>query len=535
MFSPPSPRARFCRISHFRKVTRGSSAGGLTYADVARRAAMTATLLAIVCVFMVGCAHDDVGRDVADAVEQWERTKVNASTNEAPLDDTAAVDCVATAGSTPPASTDAARADSLDGYVSEALERNPSIAAAIANVRAKLERIPQAKALADPILRTVSRPERIQTAAGDLTFTLGVTQTIPLPQKLDGKGRAAAAEAKMAIEQLNATRLSVIADVVRAYYRLYVTDRSLELAATHRKLLESLEQVVASQYRVGKVGQQDVLRVQTALTSLLNDEDTYARQRMSAAAALNRLLDRPLMSPVPETKAIALSGISERAEKLIALAREHNPEIAELLHQIDRDRESIALADLGYWPDLTLGFEWSHGKGRSPFIPQINPTTGQRPRYNRKSEEGDDNWAIIAQVNVPIWAEKIEASRREARAKLERTLKQRHATENMIAFRVYDAWVEAKTHEDTIRLLESTLLPQALQMYEVSLSEYQVGRSDFLRVIDDWRIRLNFELMRHREIAAFERAVADLEQAIGMQLVRGEASPNDFAKGNMDD
>lgn len=531
MHSTPSMRERLRRASRTCSVTRTQSPGArVGVADVSRRIASACLLSAIPFVLIAGCAHDEVGRDVATAVERWERAKTSEADFDASARETDA------AAQTEPGETSATmQDDSLNSYLLEALERNPSIAASVANVRAKLERIPQATALADPILRTVSRPEPIQTAAGDLTFTLGVTQTIPLPQKLDRKGRAAAAEARMAIEQLNATRLRVIADVARAYYRLYLADRSLELASAHRKLLESLEQVVASQYRVGKVSQQDVLRVQTALTSLLNDEDTYARQRMSAAAAVNRLLDRSLMSPVPTTSPIELSGIGERAERLIALAREHNPEIAELLHQIERDRESVGLADLGYWPDLTLGFEWSHGKGRSPFIPQINPNTGRRPRYNRKSEEGDDNWAIIAQVNVPIWSQKIEAARREARENLEKTLKERHAAENMIAFRVYDAWVEAKTHEDTIRLLESTLLPQALQTYEVSLSEYQVGRTDFLRVIDNWRVRLNFELMRHREIAAFERAVADLEQAVGMQLVRVAAPPDEIAKGNGDD
>ena len=570
--------------------------------DTIKRLVVAATLMG------TGCStYQSTKEDVSRSVGKWQRQRIilgEAADVCAPSSAQRRVEDGPSIGSKSPTrsfrkdethassgnnSVQAPTESPLQGYIAEALRNSPSVHAAVANVRAKLERIPQVTSLDDPVLRAIVRPEPIQTAAGDAVFTLGVGQKIPLPAKLDRKGRIAAAEAHMAIEQLNTTRLRIIADVERAYYRLYLVDRSLELSIANRKLLEALEQVVASQYRVGKVEQQDVLRMQTELSKLLNDESRYERQRDSAAAALNQLLDRPVGDPVPVTEPIGLGGnpptsvarasrpgphrrdggatkvvedphrrdggatkvvedphrrdggatetsartledIDGQVVALIELAREHNPELAALLHQTERDRESVHLAGLGYWPDLTVGFEWTKMDGREPYIPPLN-AQGQRPPINRKSEQGDDNWALTFQVNLPIWSQRIEAAKREAREKLERTLQARRAASNMVAFRVYDAWVRVQTQQDTIRLFESTLIPQARQTYEVSLSSYQVGGVGFIAVIDNWRNMLNFELMLHREIAGLETAFAELQREVGLQLVRQQVADSGQVEG----
>ena len=145
-----------------------------------------------------------------------------------------------------------------------------------------------------------------------------------------------------------------------------------------------------------------------------------------------------------------------------------------------------------------------------------------RPTVSRKSEAGDDNWALMLQVDVPIWFDRLEAAKREARHKLQKTRHQRHAAFNMIAFRVFDAWVRVQTQQDTITLLESTLIPQARQTYEVSLTAYQAGKTGFLTVIDNWRRLLDFELMVHREVAELETAFSELQRQVGLQLIREE-------------
>ena len=376
-------------------------------------------------------------------------------------------------------------------------------------------------------MRTVTRPEQIQTAVGDIYFTLGLTQKIPFPARLDRAGRIAAAEVRMAIEQLNTTRLRIVADVERAYLSLYLMDRCIELTAANRALLDNLERVVAMQYEVGRVPQQDLLRVQTAAAGLRDDEHRYGLRRASAAAALNQVLDAPVARERPRTDPLDLAALDFDVQELIRLAERHNPELAVLAEQLDRDRERIELADLGYWPDFTLGFEWNYLEGRRAFVPAANPETGLIPPYNRASENGDDNWAVTFQMNLPIWTRRIEAAKRQARRQLLKTQHEQRAARNLAAFRVFDAFARIETQQQTIHLLQSTLIPQTSQTYEVTLTEYQAGDTGFLNVIDAWRDLLDFELMLHRETVDLEFAFSDLQKEVGLLLVRTADQPGD--------
>ena len=415
----------------------------------------------------------------------------------------------------------------LQAWVFEARGRNPAVLAAMADARVKLARVTQVTALPDPILRFAVRPEPIRTAAGDLHFTFGVGQKFPWPARLDRAGRIAEAEVRMAIEQLNAMRLQVIADVEQAYYGVYLTDRSIELTCAHRLSLENLEQVVATQYRVGKAEQHDLLRVQMEVARLRDNESRLARQRTSAAAALNQLLDYPPTRESPTTEPIHVQTFDADVEQLVALAIEHNPELAILIHQAKRDQEGVELADLGYWPDVTLGAEWTYIEPRDAFEPLNVP----RGAVNRMSESGTDSWALMLQFNVPIWFDRTEAAKQEARSRLLKTQHQRQAALNQITFRVFNAWTRVHTQQDTIEVLESALIPQAERTYEVSLAAYRAGRSDFLAVIDNWRRLLDFELMLHSEVAELETAFSQLQREVGLQLVRDEITSNTQGQG----
>lgn len=498
-------------------------------ASALRTVSLTLVLLGSLVIATTGCGtYQRTADDVDRAVAAWQRKQARLPVAALALPATRP------ASETPPGSDrhepssvpapSIGDDEQLSAYTRDALARNPSIQAAVADVRAKLEAIPQVTSLPDPTLRAITRPEPIQTAVGDVYFTLGVGQMIPFPAKLDRAGRAAAAEVRMAIEQLNATRLRVIADVERAYYTLYLTDRNTELTAANRALLEDLEQVVNTRYQVGRVPQQDVLRVQTAAAKLRDDENRYRLRRASAVAALNQIMDYPATNPLPVTEARDVATVAVEVERLIELAEQHNPELAALAEQLQRDEERVQLARLGYWPDVMLGFEWNYLEGRQAFQPPPNPQTGMIPPYNRASENGDDNWAITLQMNVPVWFGRIEAAKRQARQNVLKTQHQTRSARNLIALRIYDAWTRVETQQQTVQLLQSTLIPQARQTYEVTLSSYQAGETSFINVIDSWRSWLDFELMLHRESVDLETAFSELQREVGLQLVR-EAQP----------
>ncbi len=424
----------------------------------------------------------------------------------------------------PYASTDANLAeqlppDSLAEYIDCALANNPTIKSAISAMRAAFDQIPQSVSLPDPLLRMMSRPEPIRTAAGDLSFTLAVSQTFPVPAKLDKAGRVALAEARLAIKRLEAARLNVVTHVENGYYHLYMIDRSLEVAEEDLQSLKQLEAIVTTLYEVDRVLQGDVLYVQAELARSADMQQQLFRQRELAAAKLNELMNKPPESEVPTTTAMDPPAMETDFAELRRLALQHNPQLAVANSEVERGIANVELTQLNCWPDPTIGFEWNYVEPRDAFQPLGGDTT----MVNQMSETGADSWAITLQFNIPLWLDKLHAQRTQARHRLMQARHARHATQNAVSNAVFDAWTRVRAHTNTAKVLRTSVIPQSRQAYDVSLSAYETGRNALVTIIERHRRLLDVELLFHKELAATQQAYADLKNAVGVQVISNPA------------
>lgn len=472
---------------------------------------LTVTLLALLA---VGCAHYREGtQEVSTYLERngLSRSAVGAAYTQSP---SALPVEVAPDG----AKVEAPSLTRLRDFIVRALGRNPDIHAAEETARAKSERIRQVTALPDPWVNGKVLPEPVRTAEGDNFFILGISQKFPVPEKLDRAGRVALEETRMALEQLQATRLRVIADVKRAYFQLYIIDRSVEVTQANQNLLQGLIDVARAQVAAGRRNQEDVLRAQVELSNLEAELVTLRQRRVSVVARLNELLDRDPQTVVETPDEFGIRDVDFALDRLMAQAVQANPDLERLQHQVTRDREALELAKLTYWPDFALGFEWMYMEPRDAFRPPPNPMTGQRPIVSQMSEDGSDNWALTFGFSLPLWIDKNEGEIAEARRKLAVSREEYRSATNRVEFAVEDALERVRAQQELARLFKDTIIPQAEQTYHVSQASYTAGTSDFLYVIDNWRKWLVFNIQYYRSLGELERSVADLEQAIGLSL-----------------
>ena len=237
---------------------------------------------------IAGCAPTRVGaEEVAAALDRFEQQRVQQ----------AAAYARAPAQNPPAPPTDAMDSaqdpSSLRDFIASALERNPAIKQAEQKARAQAARIPQVTALPDPMVMTKTLPEPVRTAEGDNFFVLGVSQKLPVPEKLDRAGRIALHETCIALQQLQRTRLGIIADVKRAYFQLYAIDKTTLITRENRDLMMGLIGVARGQMEAGMRAQEDVLRAQVELSNLEAQLVDLGQRRKTAAAMLNRLISRP--------------------------------------------------------------------------------------------------------------------------------------------------------------------------------------------------------------------------------------------------
>ena len=468
------------------------------------------------------CALNKAGtRDVRELLGRFERERGNISAAYGRLTRRVAA-TQAAQPSTQPAGGSVFVESGLAGLIALALERNPEIQAAIETAQSRANRISQETALPDPMLSTKTLPTPLALADGNQYFVLGVDQEFPAPEKLDRRGRVALAEVRMALQELRRVQQRVIAELKRAYFEMFVIDRTIDLTEENKSVLRDLVDVARAELTAGRRGQQDVLRAEVEFLNLERELIDLRQRRLSTLALINSLLDRPSDMLVQTPALYDVRRIEPRFDYLLARAMRENPELARLQRQIERDEQSVRLARLAYWPEFRLGFEWMSMQQRDAFVPPRDPFTGVRPAVNQASEMGGDMWAINFGFSLPIWYEKIEAGIREARHALAASRQEFTAAKNTLAYRVQDGLARVRAQRELVDLLADAIIPQARQAYEVSRLSYSAGTVDFQFLIENWQVWLDLRTQYYRALGELERAIADLEQAVGVSVVEAQ-------------
>ena len=208
---------------------------------------------------IVGCASPFEAGPYADWIERdppsWRAAETSAIHRRHTL-----------ATQTPDAKTPMISQDAgPDEYVRLALQHNPAIKAAEARVARLQARIPQVTSLDDPMFRVEPIGEMAETAAGRVDVLTSVSQKLPFPGKLETRGRIAAQDVAMAVQELENVRLTVVADTRRAFWSYYFSARGIEVIEADQKLLAQFKQIAESKYKAGTATQQDVLRASVEL------------------------------------------------------------------------------------------------------------------------------------------------------------------------------------------------------------------------------------------------------------------------------
>lgn len=391
-----------------------------------------------------------------------------------------------------------------EDYVRLAVERNPAIESARQRVAGLLARIPQVTSLDDPELRVALFGDMAETAAGQVGVMTGVSQELPFPGKLTARGRIALQEAEEAKAELDETGLNVIARTRQAYWDYYYASRAIEVTDESRGLLTQLRQVAETEYAAGTVTQQDVLMASVELSDLENQLITLEQQRVAAAARLNALMNRPVGAPLPAPPPAELQPVTLRLDRLLDMAMQTNTELAQIRRRIKADRQRLKLAKLQRWPDLTVGLSYS-----------VVEDEGLAVMAN-----GEDQWWLNFEINLPIWLDKLEAAEDEARRGIMEELADLRRAHNHHASHIQDMLAEVDTQQRRVKLFRDVIIPQARQAVDASLSAYQAGDLEFLSVVDNWRTLLEFRRMYHQSLAELEQAFAEIEETIGQEVSR---------------
>jgi len=389
----------------------------------------------------------------------------------------------------------------LQSLIEEALARNPEIQAASRQVAKMRARVPQRGALPDPMLSygvmNEGRPVPFQTLgeAGFSEVYVGILQDLPYPGKRGLREDVAEEEARAAEWALESVIRRVVSQIKEAYYELYVVDAALDIVERNRELLENLERVAAARYTVGQGTQQHVLDAQVEISRLQERTSLLRQQRSAVEALINSLLYREAGTPLGRPEPLRPGPLGYEMEQLWKMAEESSPALRERSQWVAAGERGLALAQRELRPDLGVSFVYHNRGGLDPY------------------------YTFGGTLSLPLYAGRKQ--RKAIEEASEGLLESRHtfdAARARVRYQVTEAYLAAKTAESLLSLYEEGILRQARLSLDSATAQYQVGRVDFLTLLNSWMRLLEYDLSYHEQIADHEKALARLEPHVGRQL-----------------
>jgi cobalt-zinc-cadmium efflux system outer membrane protein len=384
----------------------------------------------------------------------------------------------------------------LRDALAAALLGNPELAAFSREVRAREARTLQAGLLPNPEL--VAEFEDFggsgtRRAWESAQTTLSLSQLVELGGKRAKRRRAAALERELADWDYEARRLSVLADVAKAFVKVLETQERLALAADLTRLAERSLATVAATVRTGAVSPVEETRARVALSRSTLDRIQLERDFDAARAALAAMWgaqevtfervsgDLRIAAPPPQLNAL-----------LSALTR--NPDLARWTSELDARKASLAVEE-------------------ARRIPSIAVQLGGR--HYADTEDG----ALVAGLVLPLplfdrnQGGILEAQRRLGKARFERAAAETNVSAQLAA--AYQALDAAFRRAET---LERTTIPEAERLYRGAEDAYTKGLYRYLEVLDAQRTLFELRGERLQALAAYHTAAADLERLTGGSL-----------------
>ncbi len=351
----------------------------------------------------------------------------------------------------------------LQALIDEALARNPDLRAAQSAIAAAQTATERARALPDPTVSITYTNDGWAPSLGSMPMTtLGfmVSQPLPYSGKRDLRAGLAASQARQAEPALARARLALEGGVRRAYYGLLLARQLQALTAEQRTLWQQIEVVARARYAVGQGAQPDVLRVQTEVTRIEQRAIEQSAEAEVRVAEINRLLARPLATPIDTPAQLALTPVAEPLDDALARARAVSPELQGAALAIEASTAAAALARRDLKPDFSVqGGYMNRGGLDAMWLAGVGITWP----FNKKARE-----SAVAEAEI-------------------RAKGGGHLAESLgwqLAYKTHERYTRAKALEKLVALYDDGILPQDQMTVESSLTNYQTGKVPFVSVLE---------------------------------------------------
>jgi cobalt-zinc-cadmium efflux system outer membrane protein len=395
-----------------------------------------------------------------------------------------------------------AREVRLNDVLDFAARANPEIREAEERVRSATARASAAGRLPDLEVKyeqwgvPLGRPYALNEAG---TIMLGLRQTIPAPGVLGARSRAAQGDSRMLAEVRRMREQDIRARVKRGFYDYYRSYHEYRIHLEHVDLERHIVELARQNYQVGRATQQDVLRSVVDLSRLHKDVADILQQLESSKAQLNTLMARSTAAALGPPSQITTALVQVDATQMERLVQESRPEVASAKLGVERSQAALDAARTeARLPNIMIGADYWY-----------QPTSAVHHAYG-----------AMVSINLPWLSARRREEVREAEHALAADLRGFESVRNAALYEVRDALARLTAAQQSYRIINSDLLPQARQSFEAAQAAFAAGQGDALGLLDSARSYLQVRLEHARALARLGSSFGDLERAAGADLTK---------------
>jgi len=404
------------------------------------------------------------------------------------------------AGTQEPMQHSVSGATPLASLIDEARANNPRIQSAVHAYKAATYKPKQEGALPDTqvMVQHLSvgspRPFAGYTNSDFAYIGVGGSQEFPYPGKRKARAEVAAREAESLQAQTDSAGREVIGRLKAVYFQLAFVQQAISLLQHHDGILADMEQVVESQYRVGKGDQQEVLKAQLQHTKILKEMAMNKREQGQLEAQLKQLLGRPQDSPDVVAEQLRERALPYNSSQLLRMVQEQSPAIRSQQAMLRQAESQVALAQKQFRPDFNLQY-----------------------MYQNTDRKFRDYYMLTFGINLPNRGRR-RAELAESQEKRARTSAELQSEIQRQMAELQEQLVVAQTSSEQLKIYSEGLIPQAAATFRSAMAAYQANRQGFQTLLSSFLDALDLDLQYQRELADHESALAQIEALTGVSL-----------------
>jgi len=399
-----------------------------------------------------------------------------------------------------------AQNESLQDLIDLALQVSPELKMIDAKINASENRIQQNTNLPDPMLSfgvmSVPLPSFSFNKEMMTGKVVGLSQEFPFPGTLGSKEDAKSIDVEIVKQEYNDKRNEIIKDLTQSYYELIYFRKEIDLTEESQRLMKQILEVSTSMYSVSEASQQNIFRIDLELTKMSEMITALKSEEGEQLSTINSFLLRDPFAPLQTDSLSEISYLNIGIDELVSSAESNRPFLRGVQLAEDKEKLNQSIAEFDFYPMFKLSALYA-------FREDLEP--GGMPQDNMLS--------VMLDVSIPLnYGGKVSAMVEETKSMQEMYHEQYSASVQMLKREFGMSLAKLNSLKGRIELVEQGSIIQAKENFSSSLTAYQVGKIDFMNVIDAQNNLYTIEKNLYRLKTDYKKHVAELEFLTGTKF-----------------